>query len=386
MFRSSARVLLAAMLLLSAAAAPAAAADARQIDIKSSDGTVLRGSYYAAETPGPGLLLMHACNKDRTSWTGLATAAAAKGYHVLAFDFRGFGESGGDRFQPTPESQEIINRQWPQDVDAAFAWLTSQPGVEKGRIAAAGASCGVNQSVQLASRHPEVRTVVLLSGNVTAPAREFLRDTPRLPIFAAASRGDGGAVDSMRWTLEWSRHPSNTFVEYKAAGHGTEMFDVEKGLQPKILGWLDAHLRKDATAAPASSAKAEPSPAETLWAALNEPGGVERARKMYDELKVRHKDVVLLPETETNLLGYQLLQSGNAKDAVAVFQLNADTYPQSANTYDSLSDGYLALGKTEEAKKYAEKAIQLLDKDVEASPQFKQLVRESAEKKLKELK
>jgi tetratricopeptide (TPR) repeat protein len=95
---------------------------------------------------------------------------------------------------------------------------------------------------------------------------------------------------------------------------------------------------------------------------------------------------VLFPENETNLLGYQLLQEGNAKDAVEVFKLNVEAYPASANTYDSLSDAYLALGNKDEALRYAEKAIEMLAKDAEASDNLKTLVRESAEKKVKELR
>ena len=58
----------------------------------------------------------------------------------------------------------------------------------------------------------------------------------------------------------------------------------------------------------------------------------------YDDAKRAGKPAVLFPENETNLLGYQLLQEGNAKEAVEVFKLNVDAYPASANTYDSLSD------------------------------------------------
>ena len=65
--------------------------------------------------------------------------------------------------------------------------------------------------------------------------------------------------------------------------------------------------------------------------------------------------------------------------------MNVEAYPQSANAYDSLSDGYLAMGNKEEALKYALKAIEMLDMDTNATPEFKQLVRESAEKKIKEL-
>ncbi len=67
------------------------------------------------------------------------------------------------------------------------------------------------------------------------------------------------------------------------------------------------------------------------------------------------------------------------------FSLNVEGYPLSANVYDSLSDAYLAMGNKEEALKYAQKAIEMLDKDPNATPQFKQLVRESAEGKIKEL-
>jgi dienelactone hydrolase len=356
------------------------------VDIKAPDGVGLKASYYPAARSGPGLLLLHACNKDRSSWTDIAKAAAAKGIHVLALDFRGFGESGGPRFGNFQQQQGTIDSLWPGDVDAAFSWLSAQSGVDNARIAAAGASCGVNQAVLLARRHPEVRTVVLLSGGVTQPGREYLRDASWLPVFAAASHGDAGAVQTMRWALGWSRNTANTFLEYKAAGHGTDMFAAEKALQPAVLTWLEKHLQNAPATKPAAAAASRPTVVEEFWTALNEPGGVERARKIYDAEKVRSKAVALVPETEVNLLGYRMMQDGNVKDAVAVFQLNVDAHPTSANTYDSLSDAYAALDNRPEALKYAAKAIEMLDKDTEATPEFKALVRESAEKKLRELK
>jgi len=189
----------------------------------------------------------------------------------------------------------------------------------------------------------------------------------------------------MRWVMGWSRNPENKFVEYKAAGHGTDMFAAEKNLEPLVLGWFDAHLR-NAPEKPAPVVAAKPSPTEEFWTTLSAPGGVAKARQMYDDAKRAGKRTVLFPETETNLLGYQLLQEGNAKDAIEVFKLNVEAYPASANTYDSLSDGYLALGNKEEALRYAEQAIAMLAKDAEASDNLKTLVRESAEKKIKELR
>ena len=354
------------------------------VDIKAAGGVTLKATYFPAGRPGPAILLLHACNKDRASWTGLATDAAANGFHVLALDFRGFGESGG-RFTQGPEQQSTIDLYWPGDVDAALAWLISQPQVDTTRIGAAGASCGVNQAVQLARSHPEVRTLVLLSGGINPAGRLHLRDSPGLSVLAAASDGDGGVVGQMQWALGWSRNPANKFVEYKAAGHGTDMFAAEKGLQPLVIGWFNLHLR-NAPAKPPVVTASLPSPTEQFWNLLSSPGGVAKARQIYDEARRAKKRDVLFPETETNLLGYQLLQSGNAKDAVEVFKMNVDAYPASANTYDSLSDGYLALGNKEEALRYAEKAIEMLPKDMEASDDLKKLIREGAEKKIKELR
>jgi dienelactone hydrolase len=374
-----------ASLLPAAAEAQGTSSPPQVVDLKTPDGVLLKASYFSAGRPGPGLLLLHACNKDRASWTDLATDAAAKGYHVLALDFRGFGESGGARFAPGQQQQATIDSQWPGDVDAAFTWLTGQGQVDKSRIGAAGASCGVNQAVQLARRHPEVKTVVMLSGGVNQDARLFLRDSPGLPLLAAASRGDAGAVDQMRWVLGWSRNPANKFVEYKAAGHGTEMFAAEKGLEPLVLEWLETHLR-NAPAKAAAAALGKPTPAEEFWTTLTAPGGIAKARQMYDASKAAGARHVLFPENETNQLGYQLLQGGNARDAVEVFKLNVEAYPGSANAYDSLSDGYLALGNREEALRYADEAIEMLAKDTEAPDDFKALVRESAEKKIKDLR
>jgi dienelactone hydrolase len=366
------------------AAAPAPAA-ARTIDLKSPDGIALKASYFSPGRPGPGLLLLHACNRDRSSWNGLATAAAVRGFHVIALDYRGYGQSGGTKSDDPQQQQWIADREWPGDIDAAYAWLTSQPGVDKARMGAAGASCGVNQAVLLARRHPEVRTVVLLSGGLTANGREFIRDSAWLPIFGAASQGDGGAVETTRWAMGWSRNPANRFVEYQAAGHGTDMFAVEKELQPQVLAWLETHVRDAPATRPAPTTAGGPTIVEEFWTTLNQPDGVQRARQLYDEAKRRDKSVVLFPERETNLLGYALLQDGKVKDAVVVFQLNVEGYPRSANTYDSLSDGYLAMGNKEEALKYAQKTIEMLDKDPDATPELKQLLREGAEKKIKEL-
>jgi pimeloyl-ACP methyl ester carboxylesterase len=67
----------------------------RVVDLKASDGTILRASYFAAAKPGPGVLLLHQGNRTRQSWDDLAGRLAASGINTLTLDMRGFGESGG---------------------------------------------------------------------------------------------------------------------------------------------------------------------------------------------------------------------------------------------------------------------------------------------------
>ena len=49
----------------------------RTVNLKSADGTPLKGTYYPAGKPGPGVLLLHQVNRDRRSWDGVARQAAA---------------------------------------------------------------------------------------------------------------------------------------------------------------------------------------------------------------------------------------------------------------------------------------------------------------------
>ena len=78
--------------------------------------------------------------------------------------------------------------------------------------------------------------MVLLSGGVNPKVANTCVDA-RLSVFAAASVDDGDAVARMHWILGWSRNTANKFAEYKAAGHGTDMFAVEKGLtrDPRLV-------------------------------------------------------------------------------------------------------------------------------------------------------
>lgn len=51
------------------------------------------------------------------------------------------------------------------------------------------------------------------------------------------------------------------------------------------------------------------------------------------------------PETDVNALGYQLLRAGETDLAILVFRVNTQTFPQSANAWDSLGEALVAAGR-----------------------------------------
>ena len=196
-----------------AAGAPVTGQPAR---LAAPDGTKLAATFYPASRPGPGILLLHQCNRDRTSWNALAADLAAKGFHVLTLDYRGYGESGGTPFNDIPFQKRvrITTEKWPGDIDVAFAYLRAQPGVRPDAIGAGGASCGVNNSIQLSLRHPEVKSLVLLSGDTDRKGRQHLKRASALPILFAAADDDGDVVSVMTWIDASSGNKANRFLEY----------------------------------------------------------------------------------------------------------------------------------------------------------------------------
>jgi len=386
----------------------------RDIDLTAADGTHLKASFYAAKANGkaaPAVILLHMCNTDRKSWTPVAEQLAATGISALTVDNRGFGESGGPRFQDaTPEVQAQVREKWPGDFDTAFNWLLSQPGVDKNRMGAGGGSCGVNNVVKLASRHPEIRSLVLLAGGTDTAGINYLRQNAWIPLFTAAAADDeysSEAPQLMQWFAEVTGNPRNKFAGFKDGRHGTEIFGPLPELPKQIIAFYVDTLEKHPASANARFTP-KATPVSHFWTAASEPGGAARAAQIFHDARKRDPNAFLFPESMLNVLGYERLQAagfggsenfpgenkpstssdGAAQanaDALTLLKLNAEAYPESANTQDSLADGYLANGQKAEALAAEQKCLELLPND-KNNDQFKAQVRQAAEEKIAKLK
>jgi len=381
-------IALAAVLPVLSANSSAFAAE-KTVDVTAADGTNLKATYFSAGKPGPGVLLLHQCNRQRKAWDDLGRQLAAAGINVLTLDYRGYGESGGARFDSLPQDQEarIQAEKWPGDIDAALAYLESQPDVTRGVMGAGGASCGVNNAVQLARRHAEVKSLVLLSGPTNKDGRDFLRRPGSLPIFFAAADDDEfpPSVLDIEWYYSLTSNPGKRFVHYAAGGHGADMFRTHPELETEIVKWYVTTLITTPGRAQIAANKPALPPEVDVLNILEQPGGVARVKAMLEEARKKDPRANLFPEDIVNIMGYERLQSGDTKGALEILGLNASAFPDSPNVYDSLGDVYLADGQKDLARENAKKALDMLRSDTTDNPQRKDAIKASAEGKLKRL-
>jgi dienelactone hydrolase len=365
----------------------AAVASQRIVDLKATDGTNLKATYFSAAKTGPGVLLLHQCNRQRKVWDALAQQLADSGINVLTLDYRGFGESGGDRFQKlAPDAARAQVEKRPGDIDMAFDYLVAQPGVTRDMIGVGGASCGVQNSVQAARRHPEVKSLVLLSGSTDLSGREFLRKSAKLPVLYSVADDDEfpPTVQSIEWLYSLTASPEKTLAHYATGGHGADMFPVHPDLPKKIVDWYVTTLLTTPGKGPA--AKETPTiPQEIdVLDVIDEPGGAAKVSQTLEQPRQHSPKSTLFSEAVVNLIGYEHLQSGDIKGAVEIMKLNVAAYPNSANAYDSLSDALLADGQKDLAKQNAKRALELLASDTTDPEDRRKAIRESAQQKLKD--
>ena len=360
----------------------------RIVDLTASDGTKLKASYFAAK-PGPGVLLLHQCNRQRKVWDDLAQQLSAAGINVLTLDYRGFGESAGDRFDKLPpdKAAQVMDEGFPGDIDAAFRYLISQPGVTHDVIGIGGASCGVNNSIQAARRHPEVKSLVLLSGGTDLRGRQLLRQPKALPVFFAVADNDEfqPTVQVVEWLYSVSANPGKQFAHYQTGGHGADMFKVHPELEKAIVDWYVTTLIKTPGRAPVSKDAPATTPEARTLDLIDQPGGPAKVSKMLDEARQHDPHANLFPEAIANLLGYEHLQSGDTAGAVEILKLNVTAYPNSPNAYDSLSDAYLAANQKDLARQSVQRALDLLPSDTTDTQDFRAQLKAADEAKLKQL-
>lgn len=153
-----------------AQAAAGATDESEQVELKTSDGLTLRGSFYAARGGArgqrvPAALLVHDAGSNQAALAPLAQRLQKQGMAVLAIDLRGHGASAGAGQAWKSLDADAQQRQWAlstRDVEAAARWLSTRPEVHASSLNVIGLRAGCTLVVRHATRDENVRSLVLI--------------------------------------------------------------------------------------------------------------------------------------------------------------------------------------------------------------------------------
>lgn len=82
---------------------------------------------------------------------------------------------------------------------------------------------------------------------------------------------------------------------------------------------------------------------------------------------------VQLRENDLNAWGYQLIEQGRKRDAIEIFKLNVNLYPDGWNTYDSLAEAYESIGDRQSAIGNYRRSLELNPKNEHGADRLKAL-------------
>lgn len=211
----------------------------------TDDGVEIIGDYYLPlHKSVRGLVLAHMMPEVRESFFEFAHKAAMRGFHVLAIDLRGHGEStkkiGSDTALDYKSFSDADHQKSIHDIRAAIFYLRGR-GVKE--IVLIGASIGANLSLRALVEDKKLRGAILLSpgydyrGIKTIPFARRL--SSRQGIFFAGSEDDGNAAMMARGLF--AATPKRVYKDIKifqVGGHGTAIFKQEPLFIDECISWL----------------------------------------------------------------------------------------------------------------------------------------------------
>ena len=152
----------AAALTTTALAGTAQAATSVPVTFESGGETMVGDLYlpddYEAGDQLPAVVVTGAWMTVRQQMASrYASELADRGYAALAFDFRNWGESGGDRRQYEDPQLKIA------DIEAAASFLASRPETDANRVGGLGICASAGYMVTAALTSPNIKSVSLVA-------------------------------------------------------------------------------------------------------------------------------------------------------------------------------------------------------------------------------
>jgi|GEM_PF-1513886 len=179
-------------------------APGERVSFVAEDGLELVGTLYVpprGEGPHPALVVLHGSTPEGRGmalYRAMGTALAERGYVVLAYDQRGYGESADPDSLTDPEDFDYAG-----DVSAAVDYLVQRPDVDAEAISVVGHSFGGDVAIAGGVEEDRIQRIVSIG-----PAR-------RLAERAEDEAGYFARRDRHYMHLWAGEIPPETFMAYR---------------------------------------------------------------------------------------------------------------------------------------------------------------------------
>jgi dienelactone hydrolase len=306
---------------------------------------------------------------------------ASEGFIVLASQYRGIDGSEGRDEGGGADVDDIMN---------LIPLARSLGYVDTDRIFMWGVSRGAVMTLKALKRGAAVRAAVVVGA--IANFETGFRDNPNLLRFARDLWADfenkraeyienrsavrwahelnvpllifhGGAdpIVTPKQAIELAQKLEENGKQYELAIYANDTHDVFRNTEIRLARTIDWF--KNPRLLPISKSMRK----------IIATDGIEAAVQNYRELRRQNPLFYDFGERELNNLGYEMLFSNRPKEAVELFKLNSEMYPQSSNAFDSLGEAYAAVKDRESAIKNYRKALELNPQNSNAAEALKKL-------------
>jgi tetratricopeptide (TPR) repeat protein len=162
--------------------------------------------------------------------------------------------------------------------------------------------------------------------------------------------------------------------EWFPQGQLTRMLDDVPASYQRELRRVKAQLQSDPAAAEKYLDENDPylNVGEAAIVEIATAEGFDKAHDVVRKLRQADPKAALVSEQGINRMGYDLLGKREYKEATAVFKMNTEDFPKSANTYDSLAEAQFKAGDLPHAVENYRKALDVDPKypNAEAAAKF----------------
>jgi pimeloyl-ACP methyl ester carboxylesterase len=195
---------------------------------------ILVGDYFRGTTQsGSTIILLHGVAETRQSWGALPEQLRQAGMNVIAFDWRGYGQSSG-----TPNWDAALS-----DLDSLLRTVSTYEGIDANRISLVGMGAGGTLALAACPTYPGCRGAVALSPTAAFGKLSAARAMPafgtRPVLLITSTEDDPSAVEVQG--LGDPVKGDKRILRYPGRAHSAALLTAQPDLIGQIIDWLKTH-------------------------------------------------------------------------------------------------------------------------------------------------